>query len=258
MGLIYTGIILVHWVLIHYSFKFLQNPIKKVSIMIFKMIFFAFPMKYIFQNYFIFLATMVFEISRKEEGRRELMADETKSIILGLVILVIVSVGLFVILTIGLVRLHKWRRNSFFAFVFDGLNRTSRLQIIIYYTHFFLIRILIIMFLGISPSGSSNGIWMALANLQVLFIILNIRKIYPQLQHNTINVLTEILILIVICFCTSASIGNEKTLLIKFKLAMGFTIVYFAYNMMILVVGLGFLIGKIVALIRKKIQQRKL
>jgi hypothetical protein len=153
---------------------------------------------------------MVFEFhARGDEKRRELVSDEKSSLILGMLILAVLSAFVFIILAIGIARLHKWRRNSFFAFIFDGLNRANRLLIVGYYAHFFLIRLIIIFMLIVSPFGSSNGIWMALANLQIIFLTLNLRKIYPTLQNNVINVLTEILILIVICFCTSASIGSD-------------------------------------------------
>lgn len=164
-----------------------------------------------FQNYLIIMATLVFETQSSNFSRWVLTNQNLISSIFGIIIITIMNILIFAFLTTGFIIFSKISKGSNFYSIVEGLNMKSRCWSILYYIHYFSVRILIFILLFITPLASSVFLWGLLIPFQITYVFINMLKIYPELSNRIICVLTEILVFIVIIYCFACNFLKGKT-----------------------------------------------
>lgn len=210
-----------------------SNCIKKIQTCFYKLAIWSFPIKYLFQNYLILLASMIFEV-QETKFRRNLLSNESIQTIVGILLLFLISITIFYLLIVCFIKFFKIQKSdSQFISLIEGLNKTSWIWTMMYYFHFISARLIVTLFLGLTPFGNSLMFWSILILIQIIFILINLFKIYPQISLRIISLLTEFLVLGVILFCFTCHFYNESSNETKIQQASIFAYFYVSYNFLI-------------------------
>jgi hypothetical protein len=159
-------------------------------------------MKFLIQNYLILFMTSVLEIQSEPDGL-------SYATVYGIITMSLISIFIFIVLTIAVCRFKKITKESQFAFFTDGMNGKSRCMCILYYLNFFFMRLLICLLIGLTPSGSSIGLWVVQCVFQGIGLIVNLFKIYPDCGNRMTNFMTEVSTLMAYIYCFAIQFRNE-------------------------------------------------
>jgi hypothetical protein len=113
--------------------------------------------------------------------------------------------------------------------VIEGFNLRRRWYSIAFYSHFFIVRYLVLIFLILTPFSSSIALWILLANFQLCFLLLNYVKIYPETSNRVVSVMTESKNLMTISFCAVQTILDNQKPQTKYSRSLIFAYVYIAF-----------------------------
>ena len=107
-------------------------------------------------------------------------------------------------------RFEKLEGKSKLNSIREGLNKSSRWMFIIYYVHYFTIRYIILIFVGLTGLVSSLAFWAILLAAQLVFMILNGMKLMEDKVVRFINFLTEVYISLVFAYCLVSQIIDDN------------------------------------------------
>jgi hypothetical protein len=152
----------------------------------------------------------------------------------GIFIFICLSIALFGTIMIAFCRFFKLKRSSQFSTVNEGFNLRRRIYSTLSYVHFFSVRFIVIILMYLSQYQESVYLWILLANIQVIYIFLNLMEIYPQPLNRFMGLLAEAEVLVVISYCTSQQILKEQNEEQRYKSAYIFAYFFIAFNIYVI------------------------
>jgi hypothetical protein len=110
---------------------------------------------------------------------------------------------------------------------------------VFYYSHFFLIRFIIITLIALYPLVKSTNLWKVLTVIQVFFFVYSLRKVFLDPASRILSTMHEIQILIIICVCTTSSMMTESSVSMvhKCSYAIIYGYIYIVYNLILFLVN---------------------
>ena len=135
------------------------------------------PIRLVFENMLKLMCNVVLELKYETWENWDLSA--VSKTFLAFSILVVL---LLILLSIGITIHAIAKRPKWLSMLIEGLNQ-RRIYLIFYFAHFYFIRILLALLIGLTSTISSKILWFIIVGFQLMFLILHFFKLY----HKCIN-----------------------------------------------------------------------
>lgn len=131
-------------------------------------------------------------------------ADFDISLPLGSIAIAVILVILIILMVLLCVRFEASdKKNSFLKALRADLHPQKRWLVILYYLHFFIIRITVLILVGLSTVISAEYLWIILSVVQVGFLVLSVLRMFESWFNCFMNIYTECQTTMFIIFATA-------------------------------------------------------
>lgn len=125
------------------------------------MVLFNFSIRYLLENTLMIEGVFAFEyLNYSEASRRNLAtASDLAQLIIGALIIGALEIFLFAIYSLAFCRFKKIKSESHLFVLKADLNERRRLNWFVYNTNFFLMRLLVCLFIALTPNVKGTTLW---------------------------------------------------------------------------------------------------